>query len=417
MYSIINIILEVKMQIFEREILKDIEVFINTKDVIVLHGARRVGKTSMMMHLINKLKGQGKNTVYIDLEDLRFVQLINKGYNNFIGYLEENNYLNKKTLYLFIDEIQYLNNPTNFLKIIHDHYSQKIKLFVSGSSSFEIKSKSKESLVGRTVNFELYPLNFLEFLLFKKSNIDLNKKSFTELTSEELKNHYTEYIIYGGYPRIVLEKNILKKEILLQQIIDTYIKKDIKDLANIKDIFKFNKLLKILASQTGNLLNVVELANTAKLSRPTVENYLFLMQNTYILKLLNPFSSNLRSELFKTPKIFFCDTGIANLLWFKTFPKTIMGNIFETSVFSELLKNKKEHLFFWRTQDKKEVDFIIRKGQKITPIEVKLTQAGFNYTSMKYFIEKYKIANGICISLEIDKRKNKNIVYKYPWEL
>jgi len=405
------------MQILEREIIKALKVFINTRDVIVLHGARQVGKTSVMVYLIDELKAQGKNTLYIDLEDLRFVQLINNGYKNFIDYLEENNYLRKKMLYLFIDEIQYLDNPTNFLKIIHDHYSQKIKLFVSGSSSFEIKSKFKESLVGRTVNFELDPLNFKEFLLFKKSNIDFNKKSFTKLTEEELKKHYTEYIIYGGYPRIVLEKNILKKETLLQQIIDTYIRKDIKDLANIKDIFKFNKLLEILASQTGNLLNVVELANTAKLTRPTVENYLFLMQNTYILKLLNPFSSNLRSELFKTPKIFFCDTGIANLLWFKTFPKTIMGNIFETSVFSELLKNKNEHLFFWRTQDKKEIDFIIRKRQKIIPIEVKLTQAHFNYTSMKYFMGKYNIKQGICISMEIDKRKNKNVVYKYPWEL
>ena len=105
-----------------------------------------------------------------------------------------------------------------------------------------------------------------------------------EVILAELKKLYKEYILFGGYPRIVLEKNISKKETYLQQIIDTYIRKDIRDIAKIKDIVKFNKLLEVLASQCGQMLNIVELANTARLSRQTVEQYLFYMENTYIIR-------------------------------------------------------------------------------------------------------------------------------------
>lgn len=407
------------MHLFKREIIKEIKKFLSSPDIIVLHGARQVGKTCILKYLQDELNKSQKRTFYIDLEDLRFVELLNSGYKELLKYLEERDILKSKgLLYLFIDEIQYLNNPSNFLKLMHDYCGGKIKLIVSGSSSFEIKAKFKDSLVGRTLNFEIYPLSFKEFLLFKGYEINLYKGIASKTTIEELQKFYGEYVLYGGYPRIVIEKNVSKKEIYLQQIIDTYIRKDIRDLANIKDILKFNKLLEVLASQSGQLLNIRELSNTAKLSRPTVENYLFLMENTYILKLLYPFSSNLRSELFKTPKIFFYDTGIAHLLWLKTLPKTILGNVFETSIFSELVKNKKNtELFFWRTQDKKEIDFIVRKDRKPIPVEVKLNQENFNRTAMNYFLDKYKINKGLCVCLQISKERKKNVNFVYPWQI
>ena len=406
------------MKLLEREIIKEIRRFIDSEDVIVLHGARQVGKTSVMKFLQDELERQKHNTLFIDLEDLRFVKLLDAGPLALINYLTEKNLLKKAPLYLFLDEIQYLKNPSNFLKLMRDHYAGKIKLFVSGSSSFEIKSKFKETLVGRTLNFELYPLSFKEFLFFKKYQINLNKKSLSEITIEELKPLYKEYIFFGGYPRIVLESDIAKKEKYLQQIIDTYIRKDIRDLAGVKDILKFNKLLEVLAEQSGNLVNVLELANTARLSRQTVESYLFLMENTYVIKTLRPYSRNLRSELFKTPKIFMCDTGIAHLLWLKSFPKAILGNMFETSVFSELTKMKpgKEY-FYWRTQDKKEIDFIVRHKGKVLPAEVKLSQKNLSLTALNYFRDKYKIEKGFCISLDIDKKRVGAVTYIYPWEI
>ena len=128
------------MKLLERKIINSIRKFINSKDVVVLHGARQVGKTSILKFLQEELNSRNKDTLYIDLEDLRFVELLNSGPQAFLGYLKERNLPGKALLYVFIDEIQYLSNPSNFLKLMRDHYGDKIKLFVSGSSSFEIKT-------------------------------------------------------------------------------------------------------------------------------------------------------------------------------------------------------------------------------------------------------------------------------------
>jgi len=405
-------------ELLEREVIKHMLKHLGSPDIIVIHGARQVGKTCILKYIQNHLDDKGDNTFYIDLEDLRFLEVFNKGVPSVIKYLEEKGALESRKLYLFVDEIQYLDNPSNFLKLIHGQYAHKIKLFVSGSSSFEIKSKFKDSLVGRTLNFEVYPLDFREFLFFKGCKYDLSRMEISSVTVGELKEHYKEYVLYGGYPRIVLEKNVSNKESYLQQIIDTYIRKDIRDLAHIKDVGKFNKLLDILAAQCGQLVNILELSNTAKLSRQTVEDYLFIMENTYIIKLLTPFSRSVRSELFKMPKIFFYDTGIAGLLWLKSFPKEIIGNMFEVSVFSEIIKGRrKQEVFFWRTQDKKEVDFIIKRGQALIPVEAKLSSQRLNLTALNYFKESYKTKRNLCISLDINKSTGKAVTYYYPWQI
>lgn len=404
------------MEIIKRKIIEKISRFVNTKDVVVIHGARQVGKTSILKYLQNQLDAHKEKTLFIDLEDFRFVELFNKGYEEVVKYLQEKAGLDEKKLYLFVDEIQYLDKPSSFLKLMHDHYGDKIKLFVSGSSSFEIKSKFKDSLVGRTVDFEVFPLSFEEFLTFNKYKVDFSKE-LTNVTVKELKELYVKFVFYGGYPRIVLENKVSNKEVYLQQIVDTYVRKDIRDLANIRDINKFNILLQVLASQSGKLLNVLELANTAKLSRQTVEHYLFLMENTYIIKLIYPYSGNLRSELSKMPKIFFYDSGIASLLNYKAFLNKVEGNLFETSVFGEIIKNKsQEEILYWRTQDKKEIDFVLRKGKKIIPVEVKVSQSNFKQTALKYFSEEYSIKNSICVSMGLEGKIKDNIMFCYPWE-
>ena len=120
---------------------------------------------------------------------------------------------------------------------------------------------------------------------FKEIQIDLKTKSAFHETA--LKELYKEYILYGGYPKIVLEKRIASKEKYLGQIVNTYLKRDIHDLAEIKQVQKFNRMLKILAERSGNLLNIAEISQTCGLARETVENYLFILENTYIIKLLN----------------------------------------------------------------------------------------------------------------------------------
>ena len=404
------------MKLLERTVIKQIARHLHSPDVVVIHGARQVGKTSILQYLQNDLIKKGRATLYIDLEDSRFLSLFNQGVDSVIRYLEEKGALNGKKLYLFVDEIQYLEDPSNILKLLHDRHAGNIKLFVSGSSSFEIKSKFRDSLVGRTLSFDVHPLSFSEFLLFKGYKADLSREKMSAITTGELKAYYKEYVLYGGYPRIVLERSVANKETYLQQIIDTYIRKDIRDLGRVKDVVKFNKLLELLSAQCGQLVNVLELSNTSKLSRPTVEEYLFLMENTYILKLLRPFSRSVRSELFKMPKVFFCDTGIAHLLWLKSFPKEILGNMFETSVFSEMIKTRDAaDVFFWRTQDKKEIDFVIAKGPVIVPVEAKLSSRRLNATALNYFKEQYKTKKNICVSLEIDDRRA-GVEYRYPWQ-
>ncbi len=401
--------------IYKRDVVDEIGKYLKTDDIIVLHGARQVGKTSILYLLRDRLKAKGEVTYYIDLEDSRFVKILDSGTDEFIKLLEEEGLrsLPKKKTFVFIDEIQYLSNPSSFLKLIADHH-KNLKLIVSGSSSFAIKDKFKDSLVGRTVNFEIFNLSFKEFLTFKQIPFE-EKKSYTQKKIEELKRLFKEYVLYGGYPKIVLTPEVDKKEKYLQQIIDTYVKKDIRDLASIKDIDKFNKLLETLASHSSNLLNVAELSNTTRIAKQTIERYLFIMENTYIIKLLRPFSKNIRSELFKLPKIYFYDTGLMQMLWLKGLQKELIGNVFETGIFVELVKKHgKDSVFYWRTMDKREIDFILKIRNAVLPIEVKLNFEQFNPSSINYFKGKYGIRSYNVVSLYGEP---KNKFYSYPWQI
>ncbi len=392
-----------KNKIYKRTLVNQIVKFLKRSDIIVLLGARQVGKTTLLKYLItNHIK---KNVFYFDLENIKLLQLCNSGTENTYRYLLEQGANEKEKITLVIDEIQYLNNPSSFLKIFHDHY-KNVKLIVSGSSTFDIKKKFNESLAGRTVTFELFPLSFEEFLLFKNKSYKLSTNN-SQTTNDELINLAEEYIKYGGYPKVVLEKSVEVKQVYLSQIINTYIRKDIRDIGNIRNIEAFNNLLELLGSQSGSLLNILELSNTLNLNRNTVETYLYLLENTFIIKRIRPFHKNLRTEISKHPKIYFLDTGMMHLLWLKDFPKVIFGNSFETFVFLELLKSKKE-VKFWRTTNKQEVDFIFQ-GKKLHSIEVKLNFNHAKLKSLNFFSHKY---NSVKTVIGLYGKKQG----KYIWE-
>jgi predicted AAA+ superfamily ATPase len=402
--------------IYKRIVIDEINKYLNTDDIIVLHGARQVGKTSILYYLRDQLKKRGEVTYFIDLEDSRFVKILDRGVEEFRKHLEEENIKTegkKKKAFVFIDEIQYLSNPSAFLKLVADHHKD-IKLIVSGSSSFAIKTKFKDSLVGRTVNFEIFNLSFREFLLFNQYAFE-DGKAYTRKKIDELIIKFKEFVLYGGYPGIVLTPEVERKEKYLQQIIDTYVKKDIRDLAAVKDIDKFNKLLETLAAQSGQLLNVAELSNTTRISKQTIEKYLFIMENTYMIKLVRPFSSNIRSELFKLPKIFFYDSGLMQMLWLKGLQKELIGNVFETGVFAELVKKyTRNSVFYWRTKDKREIDFVLKIKNIATPVEVKLNFEQFNPSAIKYFNNRYHLNQYKVVSLY---GTPKNEFHVYPWDV
>ncbi len=397
--------------LFPRSILPEIQKFLNTNDILVVLGARQTGKSTLLRLLMREIE----SPVYIDLEDFKYREICNTGAETFVQYLKESGLMQTGKTFVFLDEIQLLAEPSSFLKLIHDHYPD-LKLIVSGSSTFGIRKKFKDSLVGRTVVFELFPLSFQEFLIFKEKTFDLSRGIRTPLIIEQLKSLYIEFMRYGGYPKIVLTTEKEKKEVYLRQIIDTYLKADIRDLANIRQIDKFNRLLRILAQQSGSLLNMQELSLTTGISKPTLEEYLFILENTYVIRRVAPFARNLRKELFKRQKVFFLDSGLMHILQFNSIPEVTMGHVFETSIFNELLKRfSKASVYYWRTKDKKEIDFILDTGRNLHAIEVKLNAAQLKKHALKKFRIEYS-AELYAVCLEMQKTIS-DIHCIYPWQL
>ena len=204
---------------------------------MLLYWARQVGKTTIMKFIQQKLLYD--KTYFFDLENIEYLELLNKNPNIFVEYMKSYHWWKEtEKIVVFIDEIQYLDNPTSFLKFIHDNYSS-IKLIVSGSSTLEIRGKLHDSLVGRIIKFEILPLSFEEFLIFKnKENLakNIGKQISLSIINNEIKFFFEEYTKFWWYPKIALENNANIKKEYLKQIFDSYIQKDIKDIWKIKEI-------------------------------------------------------------------------------------------------------------------------------------------------------------------------------------
>lgn len=353
------------MKLYKRQLLQKITAFINRKEAILIKGTRQVGKTTLLKLLKNiliaKYKINKNNIYFFDLEKLDIRDDFNNNPENLLKYI------NSKThkQYVFIDEIQYLDNPSNFLKILVDHHAQ-LKIFATGSSSLEIKRKIQDSLIGRVFYFQLYPLNFIEFLTFQNKKFPQKP---TNLQKKQLDSLLKEYLTFGGFPAVVLEQNKNTKKEMLKNYINLYISKDIRAITEIKNINSFNNLTKVLAGQSSNLLDKNELSNTLNLSFKTINRYLDILQHTYIIILLSPFFNNIRSKLTKTPKIYFYDLGIRNVL-LNNFNnpdfRIDAGALFENFILLELLsKFNSNDLYFYRNQQQTEIDFVV-DSKKIT---------------------------------------------------
>jgi len=397
------------MILFDRKIIEKIKPFLEVRDILLFYGARQVGKTSLMKILRDKYITD--ISYFFDLENLEYLDLFNKGPEIFVSFLKSYyNLTEEQRVVIFIDEIQYLNNPTNFLKYIYDNYPN-IKLMVSGSSTLEIRGKLKDSLVGRLIKFEILPLCFEEFLIFKgKQNLAsiVGKPIEFEIINNELRFYYEEFITYGSYPKIVLANDIHLKKAYLKQIYDTYIQKDIRDIGKIRELDKFNKLIKILASQAGNLVNIAELSRTIGATINTLTEWLFLLENTFVIKLVTPFSGNIRGELTKMPKIYFVDSGLKNCIENNY---EITGGNFENSFYAYIHNGyKAENINYYRTQDKKEIDFVIDWA----PYELKLSYSGVKLSSLGFFQTHYGQKGNI---VTLQKKENPNYGIYYPWEI
>lgn len=381
----------------------------------VLIGARQLGKTTLVKQLVQYLQQKKELIYYLTFENPTILNAINEHPNNIFNFtFSPKDLQEKQQLFIVIDEVQYATNPTNFLKFLYDEYAPKVKLIVTGSSAFYIDKTFKDSLAGRKQVFELYPLAFDEFLHFKGEDKLITewqqlqtRPTYIGTKFNDLQVLFNEYIVYGGYPAVVLAKTNDEKQSILKELVNSFMKKDALE-ARIKEELKFFNLSRLLADQVGNLVNQNELSNTLQLSVGTIDNYLYLLQKTFIIHLVAPKFSNLRKELTKMPKVFFNDTGLRNTLTnnFNLLnDRADKGNLFENAVYTRLRKKfGADAIRYWRTADGNEVDFVVETNlTEGFAFEAKFNDALYKPTKYKKFTEGYPKFPLQAISFEANK--------------
>lgn len=386
-----------------RTIFPGLEKHLENPEISLIVGPRQAGKTTLMRQLQAELAKKGEKTVFLDMDndsDRPFFS----SQEALIHKIELE--IGKDRGYVFLDEIQRQTNAGLFLKGVFDR-NLPYKLIVSGSGSVELKEKIHESLAGRKRIFELLTLSFAEFADYRLENkYDNQLTNFFNLHPLKASQLLDEYLTFGGYPKIVLAQNSQEKMMEIQEIYKSYLEKDVAILLNIQKTEALTNLVRVLASQVGNPVNVSELSSTLGIAARTIENYLWYLEKTYIIKRVTPFFRNIRKEITKMPEIYFLDMGLRNysLGQFGLPVSYQNGFLFQNFVF-RLLKEKFDSLpnaiHFWRTQDKAEVDFIIEDGQEIIPVEAKFSRlAKPEITrSFRSFLHKYHPAKAYVIHL------------------
>ncbi len=411
------------MKYYHRTIEKKLKDTFTRKEAIFILGARQVGKTTLMKHFMKEFADN--TTLYFDLENPSNLSIINKGANEFLAFLSSQELTNDVTNYIFIDEIQYADDFSSLIKYFVDHHSGRYKFVLSGSSSLQIRKKFKESLVGRKIIFELYPLSFSEFCAFKdepvisKKLIEIDPYNIEEdplrFENEKMRNLLKEFLLYGGFPKVVLEKKKEDKIRDLEDIVNSYIMKDIRHIFNLEKIEQFNHLIKLLAVFMGKELNISKLSNETKLHKQTLEHYINALESGYIIKIIKPFHKNLSSELRKTPKCYFLDNGLRNFL-ISNFSdiefRPDRGELLENFVFSQLQKKADPltKINFWRTKAKQEIDFILQKENKLFALEVKWNNGATQ--NLKKFQQTYPEAKIYLMSM-LQEYNGKGIIPGY----
>lgn len=404
------------MQVKKRELLAKIERHIPDKRHTIITGARQVGKTSLLRMLYRKMLEEGKKAFFISFEDIQILQAINEHPDKIFHYvaLPPKPLLEgeaEERLYLLIDEVQYAEDPANFLKFLYDKYEANVKVVATGSSAFYIDQKFKDSLAGRKRIFNLLPLSFSEFLFFKdleslREELDILKTrpEYQSPHREALQWHFYEYLQYGGYPAIVLENDPLEKQFLLDELKNAYVRRDMLE-SGVAHEGKFYLLLQLLADQAGNLVNRNELAGTLQIDVKTVDNYLYILEKCYHIFLVRPFFRNLRKELTKMPKVYFNDLGLRNAFlnrFGEAFSRPDKGQLLENYYFCQL-----RHIYgldqikFWRTADKQEIDFIVEESFGAgKALEVKWKKDSFKPAKYAKFKGAYPDFELRCVDAE-----------------
>lgn len=438
----------------DRILLKNITNLLERDEIIVIKGPRQAGKTYLLYQLIDQLlkrRVAPGNIFYFSLDDEDIRNWIAQTPREFSSFILSK--INSNRIFIFIDEFQKAPNLTEIIKIFQDSPG-KIKFFLSGSSSLQIAEKVSESLLGRTISFLLYPLSFRECLnfhldkshVFNSYNLNQiqdqiqeffitpNKNLFhelalsyqsNELLFKEIDSTLQQYLLKGGYPRL-LDEDLDTSFLLLKQIRSSYIEKDILKELKIFNVAVYENLMNYLAIAIGSILNLSSIAIDIAVSSPLVSKFLNVLKNTFIIDTLPVFSTNKISSLKKAQKVYFNDIGFRNLLT-KTLDTALLsreiGPVMENFVFNQVKKfihyvlKDFASLYFWRNSVKNEIDFIFEYKRELLPIEIKhkpqLTRG------MMIFMDRLALTSGIIVndSLLAHESKNGRDIYFIPLSL
>lgn len=335
--------------------LENLERLVLPGKVVVIYGARRVGKTTLIKKYLEKTH---EDCLFVDGDDIvvqEFLgsQSINK-LRDFVGHHS----------LLVVDEAQHVNKIGLNLKLIVDHLPD-IRIIATGSSSFDLAKDVGEPLTGRKSVLLLYPLAQMEI-------------SKTEARHETEGNLETR-LIYGSYPEVILTRDNVRRQEYLREIVSSYLFKDLLALDGLRYANKLVRLLQLLAFQIGKEVSLPELGGQLGMSKNTVERYLELLEKVFVIHRLAGFSRNLRKEITKSQRYYFLDNGIRNALVQNFNPISIrndLGELWENYIMVERMK-KREYLrqpcnmYFWRTYDKKEIDLVEEREGKLFGYEIK----------------------------------------------
>lgn len=378
----------------KRYMFSELAAHLPKKEISLIVGPRQAGKTTLMLQLQEHLKKKDEKTLFLSLDfEADMPHFISQNALLDRIWLE----FGKKKGYVFIDEIQRKENAGIFLKGLYDMQTP-FKFIISGSGSVELKEKVHESLAGRKRMFELHTVSLKEFINYKTGyKYEDRLDEYFRIKKAEWRALLMDYLNFGGYPRVILEDTLKEKLKITDEIYSSYIEKDIAYLLRVERIDAFGNLIRLLAGQIGNLININELSSTLGISVQTVKNYLAYAEKTFVVKRVTPYHRNIRKEISKSPVLYFNDLGLRNFSAgqfgrHRMFSE--MGFLFQNLVYRLLLEKTKDNgstLHFWRTKDRAEVDFVIDKGSEVIPVEVKCREMKDKAIarSLRGFISKY----------------------------
>jgi len=415
-----------KELIFPRNITADLLKWIERREAYAIKGPRQSGKTTLLKILEDALNKRGINTVFLNFEDPDVLEAFEANPKEYIK-----SFLVKEGRYCFLmDEYHYVKDSGKKLKLLYDTF-ENVKFVVTGSSSLELSGAMAKFLVGRVFFFELFPFTFHEFLVAKdprlakiheekgkaikefllSGRIEIEKDIFLE----EFAPFFEQYVIFGGYPATIKPEDFETKRMILKNIYDTYVSRDVVEFLKVSDALKYRNVVRTLAALIGNLINYNEICSTCQIYYKELKRMLSILSETYIINLVQPFYKNPLTELKKVPKIYFFDLGLRNYVIDNFNPlkkRTDVGALIENFVFLGLRNNFKDGVInYWRTIAKAEVDFVLRIKDEIIPLEVKYQtfKEPKISRSMRSFIKSYKVKMALVVTKNFwDKMKIDN---------